>query len=303
MATALATFIPSIWSARFTSNLEDVLVWAARCNRTYEGEIQEAGNTVKIPTSTTTVTVKDYVRDTDIADPELASGTSQDLVVDKQKYFHFYVDDIDEAQSKPSVINDSMREAAQQMAEQVDSDVRAEFNKAYASARQVTSGGTSGNAQKRPNEDGFGKEFIDAVIKLRRMMGVANIPSNGRWLMVHPDIMAGLDRHFLTDGNTGTFTPNTDESTLRGGFMGRLAGFDLFESNLQVDGTAINSVPTWRLYAGQGTEAVTFANQITENEMYRPEKRFGDAVKGLMVYGSKTVLPSRLYTLRVKKYA
>ena len=299
----ISNFIPSIWSARFLSNLEDYLIWGSRCNRTYEGEIQAAGDTVKIPTSTTTVTVNDYAVDTDIADPELAKGTTQDLDIDKQKYFHLYVDDIDATQSRPSLMNDAMREAAQQMAEQVDSDIRTEFNTAYAAARQVTSGGSSGTSQKKPLEDGFGKEFIDAVIQLARMMSVAKIPANNRWLTIHPDVYAGLNRYFLTDGNTGTFTPNTDEGTLRNGFLGRLVNFDLYESNLQVDGTAISSVATWRLFAGQGLENVTFANQITETETYRPEKRFGNAVKGLMVYGSKVVLPSRLFTLRVKKHS
>ena len=49
-----------------------------------------------------------------------------------------------------------------------------------------------------------------------------------------------------------------------------------------------------RIWCGRGNEAVTFASQIVENEAYRPERRFGDAVKGLNVYGVKAVLPARL---------
>ena len=55
-----AAFIPQIWAARFTSRLEEELVFGSRVNREYEGDIAGAGNTVKIPTPTTSITVRDY---------------------------------------------------------------------------------------------------------------------------------------------------------------------------------------------------------------------------------------------------
>ena len=42
-------------------------------------------------------------------------------------------------------------------------------------------------------------------------------------------------------------------------------------------------------------DAVTHPFQIQEVEAYRPEKRFGDAVKGLYVYGAGVVAPDYLY--------
>ena len=96
-ATIQSNFVPEIWSARFLSRLDDSLVWGSVANSLYEGEIAQAGDTVKIPTPTTTVTVSDYTIDTDIASPTLTSGTTQDLTIDQQKYFHFYVDDIDQS--------------------------------------------------------------------------------------------------------------------------------------------------------------------------------------------------------------
>ena len=46
--------------------------------------------------------------------------------------------------------------------------------------------------------------------------------------------------------------------------------------------------------------AVTFAEQISEVEAYRPEKRFADAVKGLHLYGAKVVYPDEFMVLCVK---
>src|SRR5690606_34029832 len=48
------------------------------------------------------------------------------------------------------------------------------------------------------------------------------------------------------------------------------------------------------------TIAHSFAEQILELEAYRPEKRFGDALKGLHVYGSKVVRPEALVVASVK---
>ena len=46
--------------------------------------------------------------------------------------------------------------------------------------------------------------------------------------------------------------------------------------------------------------ATSFAEQILEVKPYQPEKRFGDALKGLHVYGSKVVRPSGLVVAAVK---
>jgi len=46
--------------------------------------------------------------------------------------------------------------------------------------------------------------------------------------------------------------------------------------------------------------AHSYAEQILEIEGYRPEKRFGDALKGLHVYGSKVVRPTALVVASVK---
>ena len=82
-----------------------------------------------------------------------------------------------------------------------------------------------------------------------------------------------------------------------------LFGFALQVANTVPDGAAIASKATYRLFAGQGNEAVTHADQIVQTEAYRPEKRFADAVKMLYVYGTKRILPTRLYTIEVQKAA
>ena len=71
-------FIPTVWAARLLTALEESLVYGQRqvSNRDYEGEIREAGNTVKIA-SIGDVTIDDYTKDTDIAEPDVLSDDDQ----------------------------------------------------------------------------------------------------------------------------------------------------------------------------------------------------------------------------------
>ena len=116
---------------------------------------------------------------------------------------------------------------------------------------------------------------------------------------------------YATTQNAGSiFVPATAEQSLRNGFSGTLLGYQLHVTNQVPQGNPADAAATEagvatgnRVWCGRGNEVVTFANQITENEAYRPEKRFGDAVKGLMVYGVKTVLPARLRYIDVLKGA
>lgn len=298
-ATVQSNFVPTIWSARFTSRLDDMLVWGSRANRNYEGDIAMGGDTVKIPTPTTTVSVSDYTIDTDIAAPTLTSGTTQDLSIDQQKYFHFYVDDIDRAQARPNIMDDAMGRAARAMAEEVDGHLQSRFQTdGYAAGRRIAQVGGDPMAAN----DTWGKAMIRAFIKAKITMTNAKLPLNDRWAVVPAEILAGLENYFLIENPSGVWLPATQEQTMRNGFAGTLLGFSLLVTlnGRTTAGAAIATKATERITLGQGKEAVTYADQIIQNEAYRPQLRFGEAVKGLMVYGSKTVLPARLFTIEAQ---
>ena len=293
-------FIPNIWAARFTLRLWDALVWGSRVNTNYEGEIASAGDTVKIPTPTTVVSVQDYMVDTDIAAPGTTQGTTTDLDIDQQKYFHFYVDDIDAAQSRPNVMDDAMRVAARAMAVQMDSFLRAKFQTdGYAAGR--LSAAVPGDPAA--TTDVWGKAFLRAVMKMKQDMTVADIPMEDRWMVVHPKTLQGLENYFLIENPSGVWLQGTQEQMLRNGYAGNLLGFSIHVTRRVLDGSQIGGKDSYRITAGQGNEPVTLATQIVRNEAYRPERRFGDAVKGLMVYGAKTVIPTKLWHIEHQKAA
>ena len=293
---ALADFIPTIWDARFTSKLRDNLVWGSRANSNFEGDIAQAGDTVKIPTSTTTITVGDYVESTDITNEDEANGTTQDLVVDQQKYFRFYVDDIHEAQTRPNLMDDAMGQAAFKMADVEDDFYKNVFVGGYNASRNVTVSGD-------PTTDAQVQKVLKAFTQIALMMDEANLPQEGRWAIVSPLLKKQLTDRFAIEGNaSGVFVPAASDSTLRNGFIGRLFNFDLLTTN-KTDEVTIATKKHDRFWFGQGNEAVTRATQIVTLESYRPENRFGDAVKGLRVYGAKNVIPARLYTVSAQNEA
>ena len=159
----------------------------------------------------------------------------------------------------------------------------------YDAGRRVGAGG----ANHAATSSVYGKAVIGAFIDQKLAMTNADLPQGDRWAVVPPELLSGLERYFLLEQDaSGVWLPATQEQTLRNGFAGTLVGFSLYVSKATVAGTAISSKATKRCVLGQGSEAVTIANQIVENEAYRPERRFGDAVKGLMVYGAKNVLPA-----------
>ena len=117
---SVAKFIPTIWSARLLEHLDKAHVYAALVNRDYEGEIKNFGDKVKI-NQIGDITIKDYTKGSDIDDPEELTGSDQELVIDQAKYFNFSIDDVDNAQTNPKLMDEAMQRAAYGMNDTTDS--------------------------------------------------------------------------------------------------------------------------------------------------------------------------------------
>jgi hypothetical protein len=108
---------------------------------------------------------------------------------------------------------------------------------------------------------------------------------NNRWLVVPPEGTEALlnDNRFIEAQAAGT------TAGLREGQVGRIAGFDVYESNTVPNPTSGN----FHVIAGHSM-AVTFADQILKTEAIRLQNQFGDGLRGLHVYGAKVVYPECL---------
>lgn len=281
---ALTTFIPELWNARLLNALDKAHVFAGLVNRDYEGEIKKQGDTVHINTIGE-VTIGTYTKDKDFTSgPQALTATDNTLVINQAKYFNFAVDDIDTAQAAGDVMDKAMQRAAYGLADVADKYLADQLAAAITSANgnQV---GTAAVALTKEN-------VYENIVKMKTTLDKANVPTTGRWLVIPPEMVALIlqDDRFVKTGGTKA------EDTLANGWVARAVGFDIYESNNCNSVTATNTT-TYTITAGD-EGACTYAEQISDTEAYRPEKRFADAVKGLHLYGAKVVDPKRLAGLK-----
>ncbi len=285
---SIINFRPEIWSAQLLVALRKALIYAGPgvVNRDYEGEIRNAGDTVRI-TSISRPTVNTYNPNTTSVVPEELSDAQRTLVVDQAKYWAFFVDDVDQRQALGNVMPQAMSEASYALADIVDQFVASFYTGVQAS--NVALGQDGVNPSSTTNAlDVFtipGNAYDKVLVPLRTKLARANVPTVGRYVIVSPEFHAKLllDARFIKVNESGT------SEGLRNGMVGRAAGFDILESNNVPN-------PTGNVHVIQaGTSmALSFAEQLNKTEAYRPPDKFADAMKGLALYGAKLVRPDSL---------
>lgn len=282
---AIVNFIPQLWSGSILQNLRKMHVFgqAGVVNRDYEGEIRQGGDTVNIQ-ALGAVNVINYTKNTDLAALQVMDDTTQQLLIDQQKAFNVFLDDIDEAQTKPKLRAEITREAAYALADVADQ---------FIAARMVAGAGTT-----LIDLDATAANAYTALVELGVGLDEANIPTTGRFAIV-PSFFHGLllqDERFVNTGSAGA------ESRLSNAIIGEAAGFTLLKSNnipvLAAGGGA--GIDRYSLIAGHAS-ATSFAEQIVKTEAVRNTARFGDNLRGLHVYGAKVVRPSALVVLPVDR--
>ena len=278
-------FIPTVWAARLLVALEKALVYGQTnvCNRDYEGDIREAGNTVKIA-SIGDVSIGDYTKDTDISDPEILSDTDQSLLIDQSKYFNFYVDSVDRAQQNVNVLDEAMRRSAWALREKADTFLAGIMDTAVPSGNKI---GTT-TTPKVPTKD----DAYEYLVDLGVLLDEGNVPTTGRFVII-PAWFHGLllkDDRFVRSGTM------PGDRRLANGEVGEAAGFAILKSNNVPNTTATK----YKIIAGHAM-ATAYVEQVLDIQGYKPEKRFGEAVKGLHVYGAKVVRPTALAELIANK--
>ena len=131
--------------------------------------------------------------------------------------------------------------------------------------------------------------MVDLSVKLDE----ANVPTQGRWAVIPPWYHGVLvkDQRFVSYAAVDVLYNRN---------VGQAAGFEILISNNvpSVAPTGANAPTTNRSIVIAGHQmAFSYAEQINQVEAYRPEKRFGDAVKGLHLYGGQVIRPEALAVL------
>lgn len=267
-----SAFIPEIWSQKLNNMLAKNCVMLQCVNRNYEGEIKNQGDTVKI-ISPAEVTIS-TVSDTAITYSEL-SPTELDLVIDQKKYFAFKIGDIAQAQANQDIMEAHLQNAKNAIEEVQDSYLLGQH--ANVDSDNIV-GGTAPVALSKSTIYSY---FVELALKLKNSNALSN--NQKPWVVINPTIES-----YLLQSTEFIGAHNVADETLREGAIGRVAGMDvLVSTNL----TATDS----KYYVLAGTnEAVTFASQLSKIESLRDKDSFSDLVRGLYLYGAKTIQPKAL---------
>ena len=274
---ALDNFIPQLWAAELLLNLNDAHIYAACFNRDYEGDISEAGDTVRI-NSIGRVTITTYEKNTTSLNMQHLQGAQEVLLIDQANYYNFEIDDVDARQQKPKLMRAAMQEAAWGIADTVDARLgQTVLRTGVAVGSQLTALTSCGTGA---SDDDVYEALVDLGVKLDEN----NVSKNGRWVVVTPWFHGLL----LKDPRFVSFGTPENRGVLANGAVGRAAGFEIKESNnVYVSGSA------YTIIAGS-MQAATYAEQINDPEAYRPQDAFSDAMKGLHLSGALVTRPYAL---------
>ena len=280
---AISSFIPEIWSASLLENLKKTLVFGGVCNRDYEGDIANAGDTVHI-TSISRPTVRAYVPNQASLTVDEVFDASRALLIDQMNYAAFKIDDVDARQAAGNVLPAATLETSYALAESADRYIASLYtgiqsaNAVSLTASPITVTGGSGVTA-------WTQVWDSILVPLSVKLDEANVPRANRWVVIPPWLQGALirDDRFVRMDASGT------TEGLRNGLVGRAAGFDILLSNNCPVPAANQSV----VIAGTNS-AITYAEQILKMEAYSPEASFSDAVKFLHVFGARLVRPDSL---------
>lgn len=273
---SINNFIPTVWSETLLTELEKQFVAVAHCNRDFEGEIKGKGSTVNI-CGVGNISIKDYTKDMDMGYPDTLTDTMTSLVINRAKCFNFQIDDIDKAQSSPKLMEAAMKKAAEAIANEADRHIFTLYNLADAMVTNALSSSET---------------LYDTILEARRILYENNVGDGVElFLEVSPKVAARILKEKIA-------IPAMGESTFNTGYLGSIFGCKIFVCNNIVE-TEVNGNDVHNCFL-RTKRAIAFADQISEIEAYRPEKRFADAVKGLHLYGAKVVYPKELVTVRVE---
>lgn len=243
-------------------------------NTIYEGD-PKAG-AVKIPVRDLEVGVRDYDKSKGL-DLAESSTTYLDLPINKDKAINELIDGYDAAAVPDGIIAERLDSAAYSIALNLDKE---------SLALLETSGTDMADTTASTKEN-----IMSAVIDARTQLGKANVPVNGRYLIVSPEIMGLLllSEEFIKAGDLS-------QKIVEQGVVGRIGGFNVFESNNLADTTEfIAGHPDWshRVMEWKVDPKVVSLDQ---------DSKFigASAIKGRLVYGLKV---SRPETIAVKTVA
>jgi hypothetical protein len=304
------TFIPTIWSSKLNIKFYAATTFGDVSNTSWEGDIKNMGDKVVI-NNIPTISINSYTIGQNLS-YEVPTPNTIELQIDKGFYFGVNVSDVLEYQAQPNLMDIFTTDAANQMKIAVDREsFLATFSSADAAnigtAAGVLSGGYNMGSDSSPLDYVSGSPLptiLNTITSMGSILDEQNVPETDRFIIITP-----TERQLLMQSPLAqAYVTGDSESILRNGKVGRIDRFDIYVSNLlpkaaadqnYSGGTDSGKVKRHVIIAGHKS-ALTFASQINKVESIPNPNDFGTLVRGLCIYGRKTIKATALTYAVVK---
>lgn len=302
------TFIPTIWSGKLNAKFYATTVFGEIANTNYEGDIKNIGDKVVI-NNIPSVTINDYTVGNTLS-YEVPAPSKVELDISKAKYFGVNVSDVLEYQSQPKLMDMFTNDAAKQMAINIDTDLlKNSMDTVSADNRGTTAGVRSGSFNLGGAGTGAATDagallslstsnIVSTITSMASVLDEQNVPDTDRFLVISPAV-----RNLLMGSNLQqAYLTGDSQSILRNGKIGTIDRFTIYVSNLlptaaadkNFDGTTNTGATARKCIVAGHTTAISFASQIAKVESLQNPNDFGTLVRGLNIYGYKTIKPESL---------
>lgn len=308
------TFIPAYWSGKLNVKFYETSTFFDIANTNWEGEIKSKGDKVVIREAPS-ITISDYEIG-NLVGPEVPEPSTFELNIDQAKSYNFAVHDVLAHQSDINLMDQFSTHAAEQMKIEMDRDNwLATFDGASAANKGSSAGlissaynlGTDASpvtlgSVTDPDATPATVGVLEFILKMASVLDEQNVPESDRWLVITPRERLLLMQSPLAQA----YYTGDPSSPVRNGKLGMIDRFQLYVSNLL---PRANAAEDWEGSSNAGTatrhaivaghkSAITFASQFTKTETIRNPNDFGDAVRGLNVFG-RTISKSSAMALGV----
>lgn len=276
---SVKNFIPEVWAAQIERELSPKRVFVEDCNREFEGDLKDFGDTVHI-LGAGSPTVYDITPESlrqKIKDPEFLEDSSVDLKVQHGCYYNYQIPDIDLAMAKPDSLKSVFQEeTTEKIANKHDKYIAGfAVNKSAVPLFETPEIVTVDNVL----------DIIDRAVEKLFENNVSD--STPISLTISPKFFTLFKKAYLK-GDTN------NHELMKNGKVAMYGGATIKRSNNVYRENGVD-------YAMMRTKrAIAFVDAFVRTEAYRPEGYFSDAVKGYSVYEGKLVRPKEMFTLNVK---
>ena len=257
---------------------------------------------------TPTITTGSYAVGTKIS-YQVPTKDAAELTIDQGLYSAFQVDDVNKAQADIELINMFAKDAGLRIAIATDAEVLTYMaTRAAATNKGATAGAESASINLglitgvagslsvgTANATGV-VGAIDLIVDINQVLDEADIPSEGRYVVLPAWFCALLKKGDLKSADiTGDTT-----GVIRNGMIGMVDRTVIYQSNNLFTATDGDTEKSWYVLAGT-KEAATFASQVDKVDTLPIPDSFGQYWRTLFIYGRAVVQPTALVNVVCKK--